>query len=69
MNWLREVTRILHRAGIKVSLAPMYGTTKPVVALMLEGVSWAEVEKMIEALSALTPDPSPIYGRGEHGGT
>ncbi len=62
MDWLREITRILRRARVKFSLAPMYGTSRPVVALMLEGVSWTEVEEMVQALN---PSPSPVNGRGE----
>lgn len=61
MEWLRELAKILRRAGIRAAVTPIYGTRGPAVCLVLEGVSWEEVRRAL----TLTPDPSPMNGRGE----
>lgn len=44
MNWFWQILKILRRAGIRVSVAPIWGTRGPAVALVLEGVSWEQIQ-------------------------
>lgn len=41
---LRKILIILRQAGIRVSVAPIWGTRGPAVALILEGVSWEKIK-------------------------
>lgn len=44
MEWLKLILKILRQAGIRVSIAPIWGTRGPAVALILEGVSWEQIK-------------------------
>ena len=48
MKWLIEILRILRQAGIRVSLSPFYGIRGPAICLVLEGVSWEEIQAVIK---------------------
>lgn len=45
---LRKILIILRQAGIRVSVAPIWGTRGPAVALILEGVSWETIKAQMQ---------------------
>lgn len=47
MEWLKLILKILRQAGIRVSIAPIWGTRGPAVALILEGVNWQQIQAEI----------------------
>ena len=52
MKWLHEGLRIFRRAGIRVSVAPIWGSRGPAVALIREGVSWEQIQAEIQPAPA-----------------
>ncbi len=52
MIWLRQILKILRQAGIRVSVTPIWGTRGPAVALILEGVSWEQIQAEIQPAPA-----------------